>query len=143
MLRLRRSQDDCLDAILEEMATLSREVQALRREVAELKRGDGALALGDAHGVAAPTAAAAGSSSAARDVREMLDALIPPRSRRRSRVVDSPTADPPPFPDLDAVADVPVVIDAANWRGDGTDRSHLWPACKVGEDDIYLIDDPR
>lgn len=140
VLRLRRSQDDCLDAILEEMATLSREVQALRREVAELKRGDGALALGDAHGVAAPTAAAAGSSSEARDVREMLDALIPPEvEEEESGSSIPPAADPPPFPDLDAVADVPVVIDAANWRGDGTDRSHLWPACKVGEDDIYLM----
>ena len=25
------------------------------------------------------------------------------------------------------------------WAGDGTDRSHLWPLCKTGDDDIYLM----
>jgi hypothetical protein len=48
---------------------------------------------------------------------------------------DSP---PPPFPEED-FSEVPVAVDAVNWRGDGTDRSSLWPLCKQDEDDIYLM----
>jgi hypothetical protein len=60
------------------------------------------------------------------------------RKRRRRPLTEPSDSPPPPFPEED-FSEVPVAVDAVNWRGDGTDRSSLWPLCKQDEDDIYLM----
>ena len=144
--RARRAQDECLDVVLGEMAALTREVAQLRREVDALKAQRGADGGGGGGGEAPAQAAAqaapppAAPSQAEKEARDMLDALVPtePATESESRSESRSDASVP-FPDDEDIADVPVRIDAAAWRGDGTDRSHLWPMCKTGEDDIYLM----
>ena len=135
------TQDEALDLILSEVSTLSKEVRSLRRELDELR----------ANGSVAPstekTLAEVAKNTQDRDVlNEMLNALIP-ESDGSGDEGDAPS-DPPtvaveersrpargrPFPENADIADVPVVLDVAGWKGDGTDRSHLWPMCKMGED---------
>ena len=140
----RRAQDECLDVVLGEMAALTREVAQLRREVDALKAERSAGGAGEAPAQAAvPPAQAAvppapPSSQAEKEARDMLDALVPAETvtETESRFESDASV---PFPENEDIADVPVRIDAAGWRGDGTDRSHLWPMCKTGEDDIYLM----
>ena len=32
-----------------------------------------------------------------------------------------------------------IIVDAANWAGDGTNRGHEWPLLRNGDDDVYLM----
>ena len=146
IMRMRRTQDEALDLILSEVSTLSKEVRSLRRELDELR----------ANGSVAPstekTLAEVAKNTQDRDVlNEMLNALIPESDgsgdegdapRRSADVAVEESSRPAkdvPFPENADIADVPVVLDVAGWKGDGTDRSHLWPMCKMGEDDLYLM----
>ena len=146
IMRMRRTQDEALDLILSEVSTLSKEVRSLRRELDELR----------ANGSVAPstekTVAEVAKNTQDRDVlNEMLNALIPESDgsgdegdapRRSADVAVEESSRPAkdvPFPENADIADVPVVLDVAGWKGDGTDRSHLWPMCKMGEDDLYLM----
>ena len=138
----RRAQDECLDVVLGEMAALTREVAQLRREVDALKAER-------TRRRRRSTRAGRRTSGAGR--RTSRPATFPggeggSRHARRARPAETATGPSPdrirrvrPFPENEDTSDVPVRIDAAGWRGDGTDRSHLWPMCKTGEDDIYIM----
>ena len=32
-----------------------------------------------------------------------------------------------------------IIVDAANWSGDGTNRGHEWPLLRNGDNDVYLM----
>ena len=32
-----------------------------------------------------------------------------------------------------------IIVDAANWAGDGTNRGHEWPLLRNGDNDVYLM----
>ena len=137
VVRARSAQDDCLEMLLGEMSELSREVRALRSEVEALRAGE----RGDSR-VSEDSSSDATSQSDADDdervVRQMMDALGVKNDAPKIEAKKPPTEAPPPFPEED-FSDVPVAVDAASWRGDGTDRSHEWPLCKQDEDDVYLM----
>jgi len=145
VVRARSAQDDCLEMLLGEMSELSREVRALRSEVEALRAGGGVAARASASPeVVRGATKTSDADDDERVVRQMMDALgatdddagVP--SAAKKTTASSTTTSPPPFPEED-FSDVPVAVDAAAWRGDGTDRSREWPLCKQGEDDIYLM----
>ena len=143
VVRARSAQDDCLEMLLGEMSELSREVRALRSEVEALRGGGGVAARASASPeVVRGATKTSDADDDERVVRQMMDALGATDDDARPSAATKTTASsgrsPPPFPEED-FSDVPVAVDAAAWRGDGTDRSGEWPLCKQGEDDIYLM----
>ena len=146
VVRARSAQDDCLEMLLGEMSELSREVRALRSEVEALRAGGGVAARASASPeVVRGATKTSDADDDERVVRQMMDALGATDDDARLSAAKKTTASsassgqsPPPFPEED-FSDVPVAVDAAAWRGDGTDRSGEWPLCKQGEDDIYLM----
>ena len=146
VVRARSAQDDCLEMLLGEMSELSREVRALRSEVEALRAGGGVAARASASPeVVRGATKTSDADDDERVVRQMMDALGATDDDARLSAAKKTTASsassgqsPPPFPEED-FSDVPVAVDAAAWRGDGTDRSGAWPLCKQGEDDIYLM----
>ena len=145
VVRARSAQDDCLELLLGEMSELSREVRALRSEVEALRAGGSGDSRGSedkssedtSHG--ATNGKKSDADDDARVVRQMMDALgVKNDDAKEKHPTESESPAPPPFPEED-FSDVPVAVDAASWRGDGTDRSHEWPLCKQDEDDIYLM----
>jgi protein disulfide-isomerase len=133
VVNARTVNDDCLALLLSEMSSLSKEVAALKREVEVLKKEN------------APPGGFGGTSEDdsvlskqveftedERVMRRMMSALGAAEGDSRKK---EPTV---PFPDED-FSDVPVAVDSSSWAGDGTDRSHLWPLCKLHDDDIYLM----
>ena len=132
--------------LLGEMSELSREVRALRSEVEALRAGGGVAARASASPeVVRGATKTSDADDDERVVRQMMDALGATDDDARLSAAKKTTASsassgqsPPPFPEED-FSDVPVAVDAAAWRGDGTDRSGAWPLCKQGEDDIYLM----
>ena len=144
VVRARSAQDDCLEMLLGEMSELSREVRALRSEVEALRGGGGVAARASASPeVVRGATKTSDADDDERVVRQMMDALGATDDDARpslpaTKTTASSGRSPPPFPEED-FSDVPVAVDAAAWRGDGTDRSGEWPLCKQGEDDIYLM----
>ena len=145
VVRARSAQDDCLEMLLGEMSELSREVRALRSEVEALRAGGGVAARASASPeVVRGATKTSDADDDERVVRQMMDALGATDDDARLSAAKKTTDEassgqsPPPFPEED-FSDVPVAVDAAAWRGDGTDRSGAWPLCKQGEDDIYLM----
>ena len=143
VVRARSAQDDCLEMLLGEMSELSREVRALRSEVEALRAGGGVAARASASPeVVRGATKTSDADDDERVVRQMMDALgatdDDARPSAAKKTTTSSGQSPPPFPEED-FSDVPVAVDAAAWRGDGTDRSGEWPLCKQGEDDIYLM----
>ena len=144
VVRARSAQDDCLEMLLGEMSELSREVRALRSEVEALRAGGGVAARASASPeVVRGATKTSDADDDERVVRQMMDALGATDDDARpslpaTKTTASSGRSPPPFPEED-FSDVPVAVDAAAWRGDGTDRSGAWPLCKQGEDDIYLM----
>ena len=144
VVRARSAQDDCLEMLLGEMSELSREVRALRSEVEALRAGGGVAARASASPeVVRGATKTSDADDDERVVRQMMDALGATDDDARpslpaTKTTASSGRSPPPFPEED-FSDVPVAVDAAAWRGDGTDRSGEWPLCKQGEDDIYLM----
>ena len=143
VVRARSAQDDCLEMLLGEMSELSREVRALRSEVEALRAGGGVAARASASPeVVRGATKTSDADDDERVVRQMMDALgatdDDARPSAAKKTTTSSGQSPPPFPEED-FSDVPVAVDAAAWRGDGTDRSGAWPLCKQGEDDIYLM----
>ena len=145
VVRARSAQDDCLELLLGEMSELSREVRALRSEVEALRAGGSGDSRGSedkssedtSHG--ATNGKKSDADDGARVVRQMMDALgVKNDDAKEKHPTESESPAPPPFPEED-FSDVPVAVDAASWRGDGTDRSHEWPLCKQDEDDVYLM----
>jgi murein L,D-transpeptidase YcbB/YkuD len=137
MMRMRRTQDEALELILNEVSTLSKEVRSLRAELDELKGGsNGGVVVNAPVGTEDKVVQPVGKSSPDRDVlNEMLNALIPESDP--SPIVDERKPEPEPEETNDDLP--PVVLDVAGWRGDGSDRSASWPMCKTGEDDLYLM----
>ena len=138
VVRARSAQDDCLEMLLGEMSSLSREVRALRAEVEALRAGGSVARV-----PTSPESSGAKETSDANDdervVRQMMNALgVGGKDDETTETPEPSEPSPVPFPEED-FSDVPVAVDAAAWRGDGTDRSHLWPLCKQDEDDIYLM----
>ena len=144
VVRARSAQDDCLEMLLGEMSELSREVRALRSEVEALRGGGGVAARASASPeVVRGATKTSDADDDERVVRQMMDALGATDDDARpslpaTKTTASSGRSPPPFPEED-FSEVPVAVDAVNWRGDGTDRSNLWPLCKQDEDDIYLM----
>ena len=131
IVNARQANDDCLSLLLNEMSTLSAEVKALRSEVEALKKGRGGVGAG----VKVESAASTITTDTGDDdrvMRQMMEALGVDDGEK------SKAPEPVPFPDEDFQS-VEIKVDAANWSGDGTDRSHLWPLCKQNDDDIYLM----
>ena len=131
--------------LLGEMSEPSREVRALRSEVEALRAGGGVAARASASPeVVRGATKTSDADDDERVVRQMMDALGATDDDARLSAAKKTTDEassgqsPPPFPEED-FSDVPVAVDAAAWRGDGTDRSGAWPLCKQGEDDIYLM----
>jgi hypothetical protein len=108
VMRLRRSQDECLDLILNEMSSLSKEVRSLREEVNELKSGG---YVGGGSG--------GGASAEANDYRKMLDSLIPGDEEAPPAPAPAPWGPPKD-------EEVEVVINSASWRGDGKGLSRAY-----------------
>ena len=140
MMRMRRTQDEALELILNEVSTLSKEVRSLRAELDELKGGsNGGVVVNAPVGTEDKVVQPVGKSSPDRDVlNEMLNALIPESESDSPSPIKPDERKPEPEPETDDDLP-PVVLDVAGWRGDGSDRSVSWPMCKTGEDDLYLM----
>ena len=140
MMRMRRTQDEALELILNEVSTLSKEVRSLRAELDELKGGsNGGVVVNAPVGTEDKVVQPVGKSSPDRDVlNEMLNALIPESESDSHSPIKPDERKPEPEPETNDDLP-PVVLDVAGWRGDGSDRSASWPMCKTGEDDLYLM----
>eukprot|EP00227_Mantoniella_beaufortii_P009798 CAMPEP_0197576434 /NCGR_PEP_ID=MMETSP1326-20131121/1461_1 /TAXON_ID=1155430 /ORGANISM="Genus nov. species nov., Strain RCC2288" /LENGTH=368 /DNA_ID=CAMNT_0043139363 /DNA_START=186 /DNA_END=1288 /DNA_ORIENTATION=- len=120
-LRVMLSDHQRLDAILSE-------VRSLREQLTTTGQ---------------PSSSSSSSSSVAvaqsqeeRDMRRTLDALTAPVLPAAAELAAAAATAAAAADDDDATE---VVIDSAQWMGDGTDRSALWPMVKAGNDDIYLM----
>ena len=141
VVRARSAQDDCLEMLLGEMSSLSREVETLRAEVEALRLGgSGEPRLPGDSFESNKTKETSDTNDDEAVVRQMMNALGVGKDDEKTETPPLTPSDspPPPFPEED-FSEVPVAVDAAAWRGDGTDRSNLWPLCKQDEDDIYLM----
>jgi len=140
VVRARSAQDDCLEMLLGEMSSLSREVRALRAEVEALRLGGSGEPRLPASFESNKTKETSDTNDDEAVVRQMMNALGVGKDDEKTETPPLTPSDspPPPFPEED-FSEVPVAVDAAAWRGDGTDRSNLWPLCKQDEDDIYLM----
>lgn len=137
MMRMRRTQDEALELILNEVSTLSKEVRSLRAELDELKGESNGASVVNAPVRTEDKVQPVGKSSPDRDVlNEMLNALIPESDSDSPSPIKPDERKPEPETNDDLP---PVVLDVAGWRGDGSDRSASWPMCKTGEDDLYLM----
>jgi len=137
MMRMRRTQDEALELILNEVSTLSKEVRSLRAELDELKGGSNGASVVNAPVGTEDKVQPVGKSSPDRDVlNEMLNALIPESDSDSPSPIKPDERKPEPETNDDLP---PVVLDVAGWRGDGSNRSASWPMCKTGEDDLYLM----
>ena len=137
MMRMRRTQDEALELILNEVSTLSKEVRSLRAELDELKGESNGASVVNAPVRTEDKVQPVGKSSPDRDVlNEMLNALIPESDSDSPSPIKPDERKPEPETNDDLP---PVVLDVAGWRGDGSNRSASWPMCKTGEDDLYLM----
>jgi hypothetical protein len=141
MMRMRRTQDEALELILNEVSTLSKEVRSLRAELDELKGGsNGGVVVNAPVGTEDKVVQPVGKELAGQGRPERDAQRAHPRVRvrltlahqaRRTKARAGARRDDDDLP--------PVVLDVAGWRGDGSDRSASWPMCKTGEDDLYLM----
>ena len=111
MMRMRRTQDEALELILNEVSTLSKEVRSLRAELDELKGGSNGASVVNAPVGTEDKVQPVGKSSPDRDVlNEMLNALIPESDSDSPSPIKPDERKPEPETNDDLP---PVVLDVA------------------------------